>query len=99
MAYVLPIIQILQSRLVPKVRCLVVVPVQELATQVYKVFVTYTSHTNLKVGLLSGASIFHEEQKNILKESMLKILIKIILFLLFIKYGLIIKIYKIFYNF
>lgn len=75
MAYVLPIIQILQSRLIPKVRCLVVVPVQELATQVYKVFVTYTSHTNLKVGLLSGASIFHEEQKNILKESMLKILI------------------------
>lgn len=69
LAYVLPIIQILQSRLVPKVRCLVVVPVQELATQVYKIFVTYTSHTNLKVGLLSGASIFHEEQKNILKES------------------------------
>ncbi|PBC27419.1 ATP-dependent RNA helicase [Apis cerana cerana] len=69
LAYVLPIIQILQSRLVPKVRCLVVVPVQELATQVYKVFVTYTSHTNLKVGLLSGASIFHEEQKNILKET------------------------------
>lgn len=69
LAYVLPIVQILQFRLVPKVRCLVVAPVQELAMQIYKVMVTYTSHTNLRVGLLSGASAFHEEQRNIRKEN------------------------------
>ena len=69
LAYVLPIIQILQSRLVPKIRCLVVVPVQELAAQVYKVMVTYTSHTSLKVCLLSGASSFQQEQNSILKKT------------------------------
>ncbi|OAD55797.1 putative ATP-dependent RNA helicase Dbp73D [Eufriesea mexicana] len=67
LAYALPIVQILQSRLVPKIRCLIVVPVQELATQVYKVMLTYTSHTNLRVVLLSGASAFNEEQKSIMK--------------------------------
>ncbi|KAK1131839.1 hypothetical protein K0M31_015990 [Melipona bicolor] len=69
LAYVLPIIQILQSRLVPKIRCLVVVPVQELAAQIYKVMITYISHTNLKVSLLSGASSFYEEQRSILREN------------------------------
>ncbi|XP_076234602.1 putative ATP-dependent RNA helicase Dbp73D [Calliopsis andreniformis] len=69
LAYVLPIVQILQSRLVPKIRCLIVVPVQELAVQVYKVMVMYTSHTNLKVGLLSGASPFQQEQTTILKQN------------------------------
>ncbi|CAK9833036.1 Probable ATP-dependent RNA helicase Dbp73D [Anthophora retusa] len=69
LAYVLPIVQILHSRLVPKIRCLVVVPVQELASQVYKVMITYTSCTNLKVGLLSGASSFDQEQSSILKKN------------------------------
>ena len=69
LAYVLPIVQILQSRLVPKIRCLVVAPVQELAAQIYKVMITYISHTNLRVGLLSGASSFYEEQRSILRES------------------------------
>ncbi|KAK9293992.1 hypothetical protein QLX08_011237 [Tetragonisca angustula] len=69
LAYVLPIVQILQSRLVPKIRCLVVAPVQELAAQIYKVMITYISHTNLRVGLLSGASSFYEEQRSILREN------------------------------
>lgn len=69
LAYVLPIVQLLQSRLVPKVRCLVVVPVKELAVQVYKVMTTYTSHTSLRVGLLSGALPFEQEQNNILKKT------------------------------
>ncbi|XP_072750506.1 probable ATP-dependent RNA helicase Dbp73D [Anoplolepis gracilipes] len=69
LAYVLPIVQELQTRLVPKIRCLIVLPVQELAAQVYKVMVTYTSHTNLKVGLLSGAFSFEQEQSNIIKKT------------------------------
>ncbi|XP_032680194.1 ATP-dependent RNA helicase DDX51 [Odontomachus brunneus] len=69
LAYVLPIVQQLQTRLVPKIRCLVVLPVRELAAQVYKVMVTYTSHTSLKVGLLSGTSSFEQEQSSIIKKT------------------------------
>ncbi|XP_017891957.1 ATP-dependent RNA helicase DDX51 [Ceratina calcarata] len=69
LAYVLPVIQLLKSRLVPKIRCLVVVPVQELAAQVHKVMVTYAASTDLKVALLSGASSFHQEQNNIVKKN------------------------------
>ncbi|KAM0736078.1 putative ATP-dependent RNA helicase Dbp73D [Formica fusca] len=69
LAYVLPIVQELQTRLVPKIRCLIVLPVQELAAQVHKVMVTYTSHTNLKVGLLSGAFSFEQEQSSIIKKT------------------------------
>ncbi|XP_014485624.1 PREDICTED: ATP-dependent RNA helicase DDX51 [Dinoponera quadriceps] len=69
LAYVLPIVQQLQTRLVPKIRCLVVLPVRELAAQVHKVMVTYTSHTNLKVGLLSGTASFEQEQSGIIKKT------------------------------
>ncbi|EFN61504.1 Probable ATP-dependent RNA helicase Dbp73D [Camponotus floridanus] len=69
LAYVLPIIQELQTRLVPKIRCLIVLPVQELAAQVHRVMLTYTSHTNLKVGLLSGAFSFEQEQNSIIKKT------------------------------
>jgi len=67
---VLPIVQELQSRLVIKIRCLIVLPVQELSRQVYNVMIAYTSHTNLKVGLLSGASSFEQEQYSIIRKSM-----------------------------
>ncbi|XP_015175764.1 PREDICTED: probable ATP-dependent RNA helicase Dbp73D [Polistes dominula] len=69
LAYVLPIIQQLQSRLVPKIRCLIVVPVQELALQIHKVVLTYTSHTNLKAGLITGASSFEQEQNNLIRKT------------------------------
>ncbi|XP_011162659.1 ATP-dependent RNA helicase DDX51 [Solenopsis invicta] len=69
LAYVLPIVQELQTRLVPKIRCLIVLPVQELAAQVHKVMIAYTSHTNLKVSLLSGAFPFEQEQSSIIKKT------------------------------
>lgn len=69
LAYVLPIVQQLQSRLVPKIRCLIVVPVQELALQIHKVVLTYTSHTNLKAGLITGASSFEQEQNNLIRKT------------------------------
>ncbi|KAK2576463.1 hypothetical protein KPH14_005794 [Odynerus spinipes] len=70
LAYVLPIVQQLETRLVPKIRCLIVVPVQELALQVHKVVVTYTAHTNLKAGLITGASSFEQEQNNIIRKTL-----------------------------
>ncbi|XP_015589283.1 ATP-dependent RNA helicase DDX51 [Cephus cinctus] len=69
LAYVLPIVQELQFRFVPKVRCLIVLPVQELAAQVYKVMLLYTAHTNLRVTLISGASSFEQEQMHLVKKT------------------------------
>jgi len=62
LAFVLPIIQSLRSRLVPRVRCIAVLPTQELAGQVYTVFNTYVSGTKLRVKLLTGGdSVLGEE--------------------------------------
>ncbi|XP_023289732.1 probable ATP-dependent RNA helicase Dbp73D [Orussus abietinus] len=69
LAYVLPIVQALQTRLVQKVRCLVVLPVKELATQVYKVISKYLAHTNLNVTLLSGVLTFKQEQSNLVRKT------------------------------
>ena len=48
LAFVLPIIQTLKDRVVPRVRAMVILPVQDLAMQVYKVFRTYSEKTNLR---------------------------------------------------
>ncbi|XP_014212448.1 probable ATP-dependent RNA helicase Dbp73D [Copidosoma floridanum] len=69
LAYVLPIIQLLQNSFIQMVRCLIVLPVQELATQVYKVVQKYSSSTSLKVALISGASSFKEEQQKLVKKT------------------------------
>lgn len=71
MAYVLPIIdQLQQHRFVREVRCLVVLPVKELALQVFKVMQTYAAPTDLRVGLVSGTVSFETEQMNLVKKSM-----------------------------
>ncbi|XP_034933651.1 probable ATP-dependent RNA helicase Dbp73D [Chelonus insularis] len=67
LAYVLPIIQYLKNQLTREIRCLIVVPVQELAAQIYKVLTTYSTQSNLKIGLISGASTLEIEQKNLIK--------------------------------
>lgn len=51
------------------IRALVVLPVQELATQIAAVFRKYCTNTGLKVALLSGATPWHKEQQQILKYS------------------------------
>ena len=48
LAFVLPIVQALKSRVVPRVRALVILPVQDLAAQVFKVFRNYTENNNLR---------------------------------------------------
>lgn len=66
LAYVLPIVQALRRRRVPRVRAMVVVPVQDLASQVFKVFQTYCEGSNLKVKLLSaGQKSFAQEQQEL----------------------------------
>jgi len=68
LAFALPIIQALYSRLTPQIRALVVLPVQDLAKQVAKVFNTYCRMTNLKVILLSSGLSLQEEQKQLVKK-------------------------------
>ena len=53
------------KRIVPRVRALVILPVQDLATQVYKVFRTYAEKTNLRLKLLSGQKSFAQEQSEL----------------------------------
>lgn len=62
LAYVLPLVQALRSRTVPRIRALILLPVQELATQVFHVFQTYCRGTPLRVGKAVGHSTLQKEQ-------------------------------------
>jgi ATP-dependent RNA helicase DDX51/DBP6 len=64
--------QALHHRMVRQVRALVVLPVQDLAAQVYHVFLTYTQHTDLKVVLVTGQTSFHKEQQQLVGSSQLQ---------------------------
>ncbi|XP_063400701.1 ATP-dependent RNA helicase DDX51-like [Mytilus trossulus] len=68
LAFVLPIIQALKTRVTCQVRALVVLPVRDLAVQVYKVFKAYSENTQLKVVLLVGQKQFHQEQQSLVKK-------------------------------
>lgn len=52
------------------IKAMVVLPVQELAIQIAKVFKKYCNKTSLKVALLSGATPLHQEQQQIVRYSM-----------------------------
>jgi len=63
LAFVLPIVQALTGRMVPRVRAIAVLPTQDLAIQVYKVFNIFCEGTGLRVKLLTGGeSLVGEEQ-------------------------------------
>ncbi|XP_076316304.1 putative ATP-dependent RNA helicase Dbp73D [Tachypleus tridentatus] len=68
LAFVLPIIQALKSRVVCRVRALAVLPVRDLAVQVYNVFYSYCKGTSLRVGLAVGQKTFTEEQNTLVKQ-------------------------------
>ncbi|KAG8041492.1 hypothetical protein G9C98_002785 [Cotesia typhae] len=51
------------------VRCLIVLPVQELAAQVNRVMLTYCKNTNLKVALITGAAPMEIEQLKLVKKT------------------------------
>lgn len=68
LAFVLPIVQALKSRVTCQVRALVVLPVRDLAIQVFKVFKTYCGNTKLKVVLLVGQKQFLQEQQSLVKQ-------------------------------
>ncbi|KAL7578291.1 hypothetical protein ACA910_012704 [Epithemia clementina (nom. ined.)] len=62
LSYVLPILQALSTRLVPRLCALVILPTRDLALQVHQVFQEYVQGSNLQVGLAVGQSDFEAEQ-------------------------------------
>ena len=51
-----------------RLRCLVVLPVHDLAVQVYRVYSSFCRGTKLHVALISGDSSFFEEQQLLVKQ-------------------------------
>lgn len=68
LAYALPIVQHLSNRVSREVRALIVLPVNELAVQVLKIFQKLCDATNLKVALLSKFTPFEVEQHQLIEE-------------------------------
>ena len=61
-------LQALKNRVVCRVRALVVLPVRDLAAQVYNVFCSYCEGTDLKVALVTGQKTFSIEQQTLVKQ-------------------------------
>ncbi|KAF6213093.1 hypothetical protein GE061_010808 [Apolygus lucorum] len=69
LTYVLPILHSLKNRFVPRIRALVVVPVQELALQVLEVFRKYSKGTKLKIEVSTGGKTdLHVEQMKLVRK-------------------------------
>jgi len=63
LAYLLPIIQSLSSRVVTRLRAIIVVPTRELVQQVYSTATSLTSGTGLKIGTAIGSRSLAAEQE------------------------------------
>lgn len=63
LAFVLPVVQALKSYHIKRIRALVILPTQDLATQVFKAFKTYVANTHIDVGLITGNCAFQMEDR------------------------------------
>eukprot|EP00124_Ichthyophonus_hoferi_P001071 Ihof_evm11s49 gene=Ihof_evmTU11s49 len=63
LAYVIPVVQCLLDRVVPRLRALVLLPTRDLALQVKNVFDAYVRKTDLRVVIATGHTSFEKEQK------------------------------------
>ncbi|CAH8526403.1 unnamed protein product [Schistosoma turkestanicum] len=66
LAYAVPIIQLFLNRVHRFIRALIVVPVRDLAVQVYKTFSQLVEGTDIQVGVLAGIKNFSKEQEDII---------------------------------
>ncbi|XP_053955033.1 probable ATP-dependent RNA helicase Dbp73D isoform X1 [Anastrepha ludens] len=67
LAFAIPVVQLLANRVERKIRALVVLPVGELALQVFKVFKKLCEKTDLAVCLLSKKFPFAQEQEKLVE--------------------------------
>ncbi|KAF5371841.1 hypothetical protein D9615_009537 [Tricholomella constricta] len=74
LAYVLPIIEILSSRIVTRLRALIVLPTRDLVTQVRETFEALGKGRGLQIGTATGQQSFAHEQSQLVadKSSQLK---------------------------
>lgn len=62
LSYILPIVQSLSTRIVTRLRAIVVVPTRELVSQVFSTTSSLTSGTGIKVGTAVGSRALAEER-------------------------------------
>ena len=65
LAFCLPVLNSLSTRVVRRLRALVILPSRDLARQVYSVFCHYSQGSNLKIGLAIGQTDFKDEQRGL----------------------------------
>uniref|UniRef100_A0A1B6C6W5 RNA helicase n=1 Tax=Clastoptera arizonana TaxID=38151 RepID=A0A1B6C6W5_9HEMI len=68
LAFVLPIIQSLMSRKITELQAIVILPVQDLATQVAAVFRKYVKGTGVSTYLTVGGTSLQQEQKHLVRQ-------------------------------
>ncbi|KAF8149826.1 P-loop containing nucleoside triphosphate hydrolase protein [Crassisporium funariophilum] len=69
LAYVLPIIETLSSRVITRLRALVVLPTRDLVAQVRETFEVLGKGTGLKIGTATGQHPFAHEQSQIINDT------------------------------
>ncbi|ODQ55381.1 DEAD-domain-containing protein, partial [Saitoella complicata NRRL Y-17804] len=62
LAYTIPIVEALSTRVVTRLRCLIVLPTRELVTQVRETFEQIAGGSGLKIGTSTGQRSFANEQ-------------------------------------
>ncbi|KAH9945257.1 DEAD-domain-containing protein [Epithele typhae] len=68
LAYVLPIIEVLSSRMVTRLRALVVLPTRDLVVQVRETFEALAKGRGLKIGTATGQHSFSHEQSQLVAD-------------------------------
>ncbi|KIP05012.1 hypothetical protein PHLGIDRAFT_31066 [Phlebiopsis gigantea 11061_1 CR5-6] len=68
LAYVLPIVELLSSRAVTRLRALVVLPTRDLVTQVRETFEAVSKGRGLKIGTATGQHSFAHEQAQLIAD-------------------------------
>ncbi|KAJ7086115.1 DEAD-domain-containing protein [Mycena belliarum] len=68
LAYVLPIVEIVSTRLVTRLRALIVLPTRDLVTQVRETFEAVGSGRGLKIGTATGQHSFSHEQSQLIAD-------------------------------
>ncbi|RDB26213.1 ATP-dependent RNA helicase dbp6 [Hypsizygus marmoreus] len=68
LAYVLPIIEILSSRIITRLRALIVLPTRDLVTQVRETFEALGKGRGLQIGTATGQQSFSHEQSQLVAD-------------------------------
>ncbi|KAI5481190.1 ATP-dependent DNA helicase [Pseudohyphozyma bogoriensis] len=68
LSYVVPIVETLSTRVVTRLRAIVLLPTRDLVTQVRESFEAFGSGTGLKIGMATGQHSFAHEQSSLVGE-------------------------------